>query len=167
MAGRNHTYACHTAEDRHPYPSPVVTKVTRMHLSAKDCQDQRQHRQQVHLSPKLQDGRVTDTTDIILISEECNVISWLCKSHNIFLRTNMLIVSSYQKLVTLQHYSRRRRRSQEHNSPECQQRCLRSPARASGGMSSLTGGMRTGDTPLSTTCTPGMNTYTQYTYTTM
>lgn len=58
----------------------------------------------------------------------------------------------------LQHYSRKRRRSQAHSSQGCQQRCLRSPMPASGGKSSLNGGTRTDDTPQSTTCTPGMKT---------
>lgn len=52
VARRNHTDASHTEEDSHSYLSPVVAEVTRMNLSAEDCQDQRQHRQQVHLSPK-------------------------------------------------------------------------------------------------------------------
>lgn len=40
VAGRNHTDARHTAEDRRPYPSPVVAKVTRVDLSTEDGQDQ-------------------------------------------------------------------------------------------------------------------------------
>lgn len=60
VARRNHTDAGHTAEDRHPYPSPVIAEVTRVHLSTEDGQDQGQHCQQVDLSPKLQDGRVPD-----------------------------------------------------------------------------------------------------------
>lgn len=49
---RNHTYASHTAEDGHAYPSPVVTEVTRVDLSAEDGQDQGEHCQQVDLPPK-------------------------------------------------------------------------------------------------------------------
>lgn len=58
VARRNHTDASHTAEDRHPYPAPVIAEVTRVYLSAEDGQDQGQDCQQVGLSPKLQDGRV-------------------------------------------------------------------------------------------------------------
>lgn len=57
VARRNHTDSSHTAEDRHPYPSPVVAEVTRVDLSTEDGQDQGQHCQQVDLSPKLQDGQ--------------------------------------------------------------------------------------------------------------
>lgn len=60
VARRDHTDASHTAEDRHPYPSPVVAEVMRVDLSTEDGQDERQDCQQVDLSPKLQDGRVTD-----------------------------------------------------------------------------------------------------------
>lgn len=56
----------------------------------------------------------------------------------------------------LQHYSRKRRRSQARNSPGCRQKCLHSPTTASDGKSSLIGGMRTGDTPPNTACKPGM-----------
>lgn len=78
---RNHTDACHTAEDRHAYPPPVITKVTRMNLSTKHCQDQRQDRQQVHLAPKLQHGSAID-----LIS------GWgKTKSNHFILRRNHLI----------------------------------------------------------------------------
>lgn len=59
VAGRNHTDARHTAEDCYPYPSPVVAKVTRVDLSTEDGQDQRQHCEQVDLSPELQE-RGTD-----------------------------------------------------------------------------------------------------------
>lgn len=58
----------------------------------------------------------------------------------------------------LQRYSRKRRRSQARNSPGCRQRFLRSPTTASGGRSSLIGGMRTGDTPQNITCTPAVKT---------
>ena len=54
----DHADAGHTAEDRHPYPFPVVAEVTRVDLSAEDRQDQGQDCQQVDLSPKLQDRRM-------------------------------------------------------------------------------------------------------------
>lgn len=60
VAGRNRANSCHAAEDRHPYPPPVIAEVTRVDLSAEDGQDQGQHGQQVHLPPKLQPGRATD-----------------------------------------------------------------------------------------------------------
>lgn len=56
----------------------------------------------------------------------------------------------------LQRYSRKHRRSQEHNIPGCQQKCQRSPRTASGGTSSQNGGTRKGDTPLNTACKPGI-----------
>ncbi len=67
--------------------------------------------------------------------------------------------TQHRERLHLQHYSRKRRRSQVHNSPGCQQRCLRSPTPASDGTSSQIGGRRTGGTPQNTACTPGMKTH--------
>ncbi len=57
---RDHTDASHAKEDRHPYPPPVVAEVKRVDLSTEDGQDQGQDCEQVELSPKLQDGKLTD-----------------------------------------------------------------------------------------------------------
>lgn len=50
----NDADARHAAEDRRANPSPLVAEVMRVHLSAEDGQDERQHGQQVDLSPELQ-----------------------------------------------------------------------------------------------------------------
>lgn len=72
-------------------------------------------------------------------------------------------ITWYLKCTHLQHYSRKRRRAQVHNSPGCRQRCLRSLTTASDGKSSLIGGTRTGDSPQNTTCTPATKTHSNIT----
>lgn len=52
VAGGNHADPSHAAKDGHSYPPPVVAEVTGMDLGTEDRQDQGEHGQQVHLTPK-------------------------------------------------------------------------------------------------------------------
>lgn len=164
MTRRDHADSSHTAEDRHPYPPPVVAEVTRVHLSTEDGQDQGQDCQQVDLSPKLQDGEKTITCSLIRAGASLPISLHLLLYFIFYsICITAVQITSYLKCAHLQHYSRKHRRAQVHNSPGCRQRCLHSPTTASDGKSSLIGGTRTGDTPQNTTCTPGTKTHSNIT----